>query len=128
MGKERVGKERKVNKYIKTEDLLKSFLEYPSLWVEYEIRELPASESEIKRILTDVLRQAKETILNEIKNAPNVDVRENVYGEWIHSYHYGLALPEHKCSVCGEWEYTDIKSKFCPNCGADMRKKVNNDE
>lgn len=43
-------------------------------------------------------------------------------GEWIHDYHYGLALPEHKCSVCGEWEYSDDESDFCQNCGADMRE------
>lgn len=42
-------------------------------------------------------------------------------GKWIHPYHYGLALPEHECSVCHEWEYADTESKFCPNCGADMR-------
>lgn len=42
------------------------------------------------------------------------------HGEWIHDTHYGVNLPEHKCSICGEWEYSDEESNFCPNCGARM--------
>lgn len=43
-------------------------------------------------------------------------------GRWIHDVHYGLKLPEHRCSICGEWEYSDTESKFCPNCGAKMEE------
>ena len=43
-------------------------------------------------------------------------------GHWIHPYEYGLALPEHYCSECKAYEYSDVKSKYCPNCGADMRE------
>jgi len=46
---------------------------------------------------------------------------ERKEGEWIHDIHYGLKLPEHRCSICGEWEYSDTESKFCPNCGAKMK-------
>lgn len=42
-------------------------------------------------------------------------------GKWIHDYHFGLELPEHMCSVCGEWEYSDSESNYCPNCGAKMK-------
>lgn len=45
----------------------------------------------------------------------------NKSGKWIHDTHYGLNLPEHKCSECGTWEYSDEESNFCPHCGADMR-------
>lgn len=46
-------------------------------------------------------------------------------GEWI-----GNAFDEHHCSRCGHpalWEeepdgYYEVQSRFCPNCGADMRK------
>lgn len=55
------------------------------------------------------------TILNDLPSA------ERLKGVWIHDYHFGLALPEHKCSVCGEWEYSDRESNFCPNCGARMK-------
>ena len=48
-------------------------------------------------------------------------------GEWIHDYHFGLALPEHKCSVCGEWEYSDTESNYCPHCGSRMLKGVENE-
>lgn len=53
-----------------------------------------------------------------IKGIPSADKQ----GEWIHDYHFGLALPEHKCSVCGEWEYSDTESNYCPNCGAKMSR------
>ena len=48
----------------------------------------------------------------------NEEVRKE--GRWIHDIHYGLKLPEHRCSICGEWEYSDTESKYCPNCGAYM--------
>lgn len=61
-----------------------------------------------------------------IENAPTIEP-ERKRGEWKHPYHYGLALPEHQCSVCGEWEFSDTESNFCPNCGADMRGDKNDD-
>lgn len=42
------------------------------------------------------------------------------HGEWIHPTEYGLNLPEHYCSECGAWEYSDTESNYCPNCGAKM--------
>ena len=56
---------------------------------------------------------------NEIRAIPTVEERKE--GEWIHDIHYGLKLPEHRCSICGEWEYSDTESKYCPNCGAYMK-------
>lgn len=61
----------------------------------------------------------RESILRAIDNAPTIEEREE--GEWIHNIHYGLKLPEHRCSICGEWEYSDTESKYCPNCGAKMK-------
>lgn len=60
-----------------------------------------------------------------MNDAPSADRPQ---GEWIHDYHFGLALPEHKCSVCGEWEYSDTESNYCPNCGARMKGVVNENE
>ena len=62
------------------------------------------------------------TARNKIKALPSAQPEQRK-GKWIHPYHYGLALPEHECSVCHEWEYADTESKFCPNCGADMRSE-----
>ena len=49
---------------------------------------------------------------------PAADVRENVHGEWIH---YAWS---DECSICGyDTGKYEMGSKFCPNCGADMRGK-----
>ena len=52
---------------------------------------------------------------------PLPTIEERKEGEWIHDVHYGLQLPEHRCSICGEWEYSDTESNFCPKCGAKMK-------
>lgn len=57
-----------------------------------------------------------ENIVDEL---PTIEERKE--GRWIHDIHYGLKLPEHRCSICGEWEYSDTESKYCPNCGAYMK-------
>lgn len=51
---------------------------------------------------------------------PSADVRENVHGEWIHKDGiYGVTF----CSKC-DFELHINNSNFCPNCGADMKKEV----
>lgn len=49
-------------------------------------------------------------------------------GHWIHDTQYGVNLPEHKCSECGTWEYSDEESNFCPNCGAWMTEERKDDD
>ena len=55
---------------------------------------------------------------------PAEDVRPVVRGEWEHSMWFIT------CSVCGytsadkDDEGDEIATNFCPNCGADMRGKV----
>ena len=82
-------------------------------------------------------------IFDEIEYAPTVDTtcpncdsgyaqgysdgylkgkEERPKGEWIDGY----------CSKCGVGSFCDawgrdVKSKFCPNCGANMRKEIKND-
>ena len=54
---------------------------------------------------------------------------ERPTGHWVNGY------KSFNCSVCGKiaysWnhfgEYIQVKSNFCPNCGADMRKEAEND-
>lgn len=71
-----------------------------------------------------------ETICEGIHKALNRDVREK--GKWIKAT--GMMPPEfhghHYCSECGN--FANMKppfgnredlSKYCPNCGVDMRKK-----
>ena len=63
-----------------------------------------------------------------VSNIPTADVVEVKRGEWNHPYHYGVALPEHQCSECGYWEYADSKSNYCPNCGARMDEREEEDD
>ena len=54
-----------------------------------------------------------------IKEQPTVDAVPVVRGEWV-GIEYDMFF---KCSRCGHT--TDyMLTNFCPNCGADMRKKV----
>lgn len=49
---------------------------------------------------------------------------ERKKGKWIHGTYYGEIMPEHKCSECETWEYSDEESNFCSYCGADMRSEA----
>lgn len=50
-----------------------------------------------------------------INNAPTV---ERPKGEWKHNG-FCVTTTQYKCSKCGM--HSLDRSKFCPNCGADMR-------
>lgn len=65
------------------------------------------------------IRVYKCDAIDNLRSLPIIEERNE--GEWIHDIHYGLKLPEHRCSICGEWEYSDAESKYCPNCGARMK-------
>ena len=51
--------------------------------------------------------------------SPSADVRPVVRGKWI-DHQEGRWIYA-KCSECGTVH--DVKSNFCPNCGADMREE-----
>ena len=50
-------------------------------------------------------------------NSLTANVRENVQGKWI-PYQNEEWIYQ-KCSECGQ--IADVKSNFCPSCGANMR-------
>lgn len=60
-----------------------------------------------------------------VDNAPAVDARENVHGEWIKDIKR-FGEDNYHCSVCGAvLEEDDVKWRnnyFCYHCGAKMRK------
>ena len=60
----------------------------------------------------------------EVDNLPWSDVAPVRHGEWIHPREYGLNLPEHYCSECKTWEYSDTESNYCPACGAKMDGEI----
>ena len=58
-----------------------------------------------------------------IEEQPTVEAIPVVHGEWVNEYINRYGHPCHCCSVCGfHASYQD--KNFCPECGADMRKKV----
>ena len=70
----------------------------------------------------------RNRIIHQVRElTPTADVRENVRGEWTTKRtceHDG----ELYCSNCGcdaptEGDYRQVKTNFCPNCGADMRNE-----
>lgn len=56
-------------------------------------------------------------VVAALKSLPAAEVREVVRGKWI-DHQEGRWIYA-KCSECGTVH--DVKSNFCPNCGADMR-------
>lgn len=57
---------------------------------------------------------------DDLENFPAADVAPVVHGRWI----YGEDI-DIQCSVCGadaltEGDYRQVKSRYCPNCGAKM--------
>lgn len=63
---------------------------------------------------------------------PTVEANPLVYGEWIEDqvetgdpFGNGYYLIDMlRCSVCGAFFDVSETRNFCPECGADMRKKV----
>lgn len=60
-----------------------------------------------------------------IEDAPTIEERKNVRGEWKEVAERGLC-DLRRCSNCGHIEPVGLemitpKPNFCPNCGADMR-------
>lgn len=53
---------------------------------------------------------------------PAADVAPVVRGEWIAVPNSGIGNTA-KCSCCGKCIYGYVAMKYCPECGADMRKR-----
>ena len=61
-----------------------------------------------------------EDNIREINNIPTADVAPVVHGRWVYGEDVDI-----QCSVCGadaftEGDYRQVKSRYCPNCGAKM--------
>ena len=71
-------------------------------------------------------------VLEQIDKQPTVEAKPVVYGEWIEDqvetgdpFGNGYYLIDMlRCSVCGAFFDVSETRNFCPECGADMRKKV----
>lgn len=79
--------------------------------------------------------RACDAIRDYVEQIPAADVRENVRGEWIVRDNPGTGWYRITCSNCGE-DVTSVVPTigfmpnvkvlwdFCPNCGAQMVKKM----
>lgn len=110
-------------RYIDADALLKTFNDFPCLWVQYTIA--GHSDEDIKNIVSGVLKKAKETIIAEINAQPTADVVEVKHGRWIKDRlcsTSGGTYGVRRCSVCEDY-YQDVGYgwNYCPNCGSDMR-------
>ena len=54
-----------------------------------------------------------------VLDAPTIEERKK--GEWINITNDESLDEEYECSVCGYELFYSNPTKFCPNCGADMR-------
>ena len=67
---------------------------------------------------SDETEVALNAAIEEIRAIPAADVRPVLRGNWI-DHQEGRWIYA-KCSEC--CTVHDVKSNFCPNCGADMRR------
>ena len=61
--------------------------------------------------------------ITAIREIPAADVAPVVHGKWVYGEDVDI-----QCSVCGvdaltEGDYRQVKSRYCPNCGAKMDLK-----
>ena len=73
---------------------------------------------------------SSEEVEQAIVEAPTVDAVEVVHGWWIDKEEklWNLEKPVvtgWECSKCGVWGHYTYN--YCPNCGADMRERKDND-
>lgn len=61
-----------------------------------------------------------QTLGEVIDAQPTADVAPIVHGEWIPQ---DMTYTKFMCNQCNSKNHSGHE-KFCPNCGADMRKKV----
>lgn len=61
-----------------------------------------------------------------IDDAPTIEAVPVVHGEWIGDTcsACNMRWDENMVDNADDWGYFDPMPDFCPNCGADMRKKV----
>ncbi len=71
-----------------------------------------------------------ECVENALDFIPAADVRKVDYAEWV-VLNFSTLHVEALCSICGHRKtFSDIRdfSNYCPNCGADMKAKSNENQ
>ena len=64
-----------------------------------------------------------------VKDIPSADVVERKYGEWMPIIDANELGEPYQCGIyCSECELQTVTlSNFCPDCGADMRERKDNE-
>ena len=70
-----------------------------------------------------MVAQYADAVLTHIQQAPAADVAEVRHGRWVYGEDDNI-----QCSICGhdaytEGDYRQVKTNYCPNCGARMGKE-----
>ena len=65
---------------------------------------------------TDGFNDGIDTAISELSVMPAADVRPVKIGHYITD-----EMGDSSCSECGE-KYLDITKRFCPECGAELRR------
>ena len=79
-----------------------------------------------KGVLNEFMKQYRESVLRIVDEQPTVDAVEVVHGRWVDDHDD----PRYICEECGKWLLIDdgtAEMNYCPNCGADMRERKDND-
>lgn len=92
------------------EDAINELMDYASKWFAYD---------PYNKIVAGIFQDVELTI----KGIPSANVIEPKRGEWLER-NSGF-IEWIRCSACNYRIYQGTKTNFCPNCGANMRGKVN---
>ena len=75
------------------------------------------------------IRHCMELVSLLIQDAPTIEP-ERKTGEWIEVQYRVLGghkfIKSQRCPKCGKIKDKYVTWNFCPNCGVDMRKRINN--
>ena len=85
------------------------------------------TESEFWQAVHQTQREERAEFVSLLENAPAADVAPVRHGRWIYGEDVDI-----QCSICGhdaytEGDYRQVKTNYCPNCGAKMDGKGESD-
>lgn len=101
-----------MDKYMKKSDVI--------AYIRKEAKEAQSAFEELGGE-SGIIAEAFEDLANELEDFPTVDVAPVRHGRWALNKKYG----DYECSECGQgdvkaMDFTNLKMRYCPNCGARM--------
>lgn len=99
-------------------DALKEALEEMEIIIDKDVLECNSIHEE----LLYLLKKVDAVLAEKIDEQPTIEAPNVVHGEWTKIYGSCMYVFSFRCSECNK--LVEFDTNFCPNCGADMRKKV----